>query len=251
MGNLHRGLILYSGAPATGSSVGRTRGSGERGARDSRKTALCGYCMLAGRQMPRLAWIAVVALLLTDGLAYGVPQTPPSLSAVWEAGGIIRLEDGRHVSRVNLRQDIVGCLGQLYDPTTGERLGEGEGSSRVLDVTTNGGRRFVLLSAVAAANCNIQGRCGAAAEPNVTLIWLEIRADLSVVNKQTFAVIDCGASRGVDATDDWPDKLRVVNGALTVTFHEFGASADVNGTVSYSRRTAGRGLIVSRQRPRE
>jgi hypothetical protein len=201
--------------------------------------------------MPRFAWIAVVALLLADGLAHGAPQTPPSFSAVWETGGIIRLEDGRHTSRADLHQDILGCLGQLYDPATGGRFGKAEGRSRVLDVTTNGGRRFVLLSAVAAANCNVQGQCGAASGPNVTLIWLEIGADLSVVNKQTFAVVDCAGARGVDATDDWSDTLRLVNGALTVTFREFGASADVVGTVSYSRRTADRGLIVSRQRPRE
>ena len=197
----------------------------------------------------RFAWTAAAAVLLVGRLDAGAPgQTPPSLSVAWEKGGIVRLKEGGRAARVNLSQDIVGCLGQLYDPTTSERFGKGEGTSRVLDVTVNQGRRFVLLMALAAANCNVQGHCGAAGEPNVTLIWLEIAADLSVVKKQTFAVVDCRNDRGVEgAPDDWADRLNLVDGSLTVTFTEFrGGSADVTGTVTYSRQTADHGLSIVR-----
>lgn len=185
-----------------------------------------------------------LALSVVVFFAGGPVQAAPSLSVTWQPGGIVRLKEGPRTSRVNLSQDIAGCLGQMYDPTTGERFGKGEGKSRVLDVTTIQGRRFVLLIAPASANCNVQGRCGAA-DPNVTLIWLEIAADLSISRKQTFAVVDCFASRGIKgAPDDWADTLSLVNGSLAITFTDFGGP-DVVGTVGYSRAAADQGLRVS------
>jgi|SRR5215471_3951997 len=196
-------------------------------------------------RMLRLGWSAVAALVLMSGPGLRA-QTPPALSATWERGGIVRLKEGARVSRLNVKEDIVGCLGQLFDPTTGERFGSGEGTGRVLDVATNQGRRFLLLSAAAAANCNVQGQCGAAAWPNVTLIWMEIAADLSVVRKQTFAIIDCRAPRWVDgAPDDWADTFGLANGALRIAFVESSGPADVHGVASYDHKTPERGISVS------
>ena len=175
-------------------------------------------------------------------------QALPSLSVAWERGGILRLTEGSRVSRVNLSQDIVGCLGQMYDSSTGERFGVGEGTNRILDVATSQGRRFVLLGAIAAANCNVQGQCGAAG-PNVTVIWLEIAADLSVVKRQTFAVVDCRASRWIDgAADDWADRVALAGGSLLIGFTELAGSNNVTGTVRYDRKTASLGLEISRSK---
>jgi hypothetical protein len=76
---------------------------------------------------------------------------------------------------------------------------------------------------------------------------------LSVVKKQTFAVADCRAARGIDgAPEGWADTLRLDNnGSLVVAFREVGGPVDVAGTVTYSRQAADRGLIVSRSKAQE
>ena len=103
--------------------------------------------------------------------------------------GVVRVMDRTRGRQIDLRHDIVGCLGEVYDHTTGERFADGD-KKTLLDVTEDHGEHFILLSAEAAANCDVQSRCGGAPS-NVTLIWLEIAADLSLESKQAFAVEDC------------------------------------------------------------
>lgn len=195
-------------------------------------------------------WTTVAAIILVAHQSADARQVANKFAAQWERGGIVRLSDGTRVTRVNLSDDIVGCLGQLYDRSTGEKFGPGEGRSRVLDVTELDGHRYILLTAVAAPNCNVQGRCGAG-DSNVTLIWLDVAPDLSVASKKAFTVEDCVEARWVDdERDDWRDKVGLVDGRLTIKFKEFDRSsserAEISGRVTYERRDARIGFVVSR-----
>ena len=119
----------------------------------------------------------------------------------------------------------------------------------MLDVTEDNGEHFVVLSAEAPANCDVQARCGGA-PLDMTLIWLEVGADLSLESKQVFAVEDCWESRALDDepvdNGDWIEwrkrLLSLSHGAFTMRFSEFNTS----GSVTYDRRTPRSGLRIVR-----
>lgn len=168
----------------------------------------------------------------------------------WQPKGVLNLTAGDRQKQVSLSRDIVGCLGELFDSSNGERLGKGEGSNTVLDVSEEDGHRFVLMSAVAAPNCNVQGACGAGG-PDVTLIWLHVGADLSILEKQVFAVEDCRAPRWVEGqSDDWFKRVALKDGVLTLNFTEMvdaGATmSEASGRVTYDTRAARSGIQVVR-----
>jgi hypothetical protein len=184
--------------------------------------------------------------------ALGCRQTHATeLRATWERGGVVRLTDEKKVARIDVSRDIDGCLGDLFDPVTKERLGVGE-SGRILDVAEVDQARFILAAAAAPPNCNVQGHCGAAG-PNVTLIWLRVGRDMSLVAKQAFPVVDCIDMRSVeDFDDDWPKRLKVTDGTLTIKFTELTLRSDINklaessGSLTYDRKNASAGIQISR-----
>ena len=192
----------------------------------------------------------VTAAILVATLNVHAQPAPNSLTVRWESGGVLRLSQSGRDATIDLSEDIVGCLGQLYDGATRERFGSGEGPNKVLDVAEVEGRRFLLLSAAAAPNCNVQGACGAG-DPNVTLIWLHIAPDLSVAAKKTFTVEDCLAARWVEGEpEDWRGKLALSDGVLALRFKEIDRRstdmAEITGRVTYDRKTPAAGIVISR-----
>jgi hypothetical protein len=172
------------------------------------------------------------------------------LDVRWEKNAIVRLSQGRDVNRIDLSQEISGCTSEVYDRTTGRRFGHGLRKTQVLDVTGRDGQHFVLLSAVAAPNCNVQGRCGAG-DDEVTLIWLHVGADLVLVRKQAFEVEDCEYPRTVEGQpDDWKSNLKLTAGSLKLSFNERTYSSDkpqeFSGQVIYNRQSASEGIQITR-----
>lgn len=175
-----------------------------------------------------------------------------NLNVRWEKGGIVRVSDGRYDVRFDLQEDIVGCVGQVYDRSTGERFGSGLRATRVLDSLRSGNSRFVLVSAVAAPNCNVQGRCGAG-DDDVTLIWLQLADDLALVKKQVFAVEDCVYPRWVEGLpEDWRTNMKLSSGVIKLDFIEsvYDQAAkkpqEYGGQVLYDRQNVSAGLQISR-----
>ncbi len=191
-------------------------------------------------------------LLLVGSLGCRSLEPAVALEAEWEKDAVVRLSQGHRVAWVDLQGDIEGCHGEMFDPTTGEHFGSGLGKIRVLDVAESGGQHFVLVSALAYPNCNIQGECGAAG-PNVTLIWLQLGGDLSVVAKEAFTVEYCRHGRWVEGLgDDWPFRISLSGGSLRLTFKEQVSDPgtegyhEVTGQVTYDRRTPAAGIQVTR-----
>jgi len=169
----------------------------------------------------------------------------------WQKNGIIRISQGRNVRRIDLGRDISGCIGEVFDRTVNERYGSGLHKMQVLDVTSRDGQHFVLASAVAAPNCNVQGMCGAA-DDNVTLIWLHLSSDLALVRKQSVPVEECPSRYAAGMPDDWSSNLKLIAGSLTLSFteDEYDSARDKTqefaGQVSYERQSAADGLRVTR-----
>jgi hypothetical protein len=200
--------------------------------------------VVGGHRMSRVTQIAATVVLMCL-CACRTLQPAASFGAGWEPGGILRLSKADRVVRIDLRRDVAGCLGEMFDPTTGERFGVGEGNNKVLDVVERDREHFVMLSAQAMPNCNIQGSCGAAPIPNVTLVWVHVAPDLSVVEKQAFAIVDCVHPRSVlDAHHGWQDRLELRGGSLTLAFVE--GLDDVRGRATYDRRTPQVGIRIVR-----
>jgi hypothetical protein len=192
----------------------------------------------------RFLALASLGLFLAAGgrAAAGAPE----FDAKADPKGYLQLSDGSRKRRLDLRDDVPGCIGQRYDPTTGER-GAADASLIVLDTADRDGRHYVLLSAIAQPNCNVQGMCGAAAEPNVSLIWLKLKSDLTIESKQTVALVDCRTDRSVAGVkDDWDaTDLKLVDGKLRLAFDEAGAAG---GRVEYDRQSADQGIRVTAPR---
>jgi hypothetical protein len=170
----------------------------------------------------------------------------------WEKNAGVRISQGKNVSRIDLREDIIGCLGELFDGSTKQRFGSGLRKTQVLDVVGSDGQHYVLLSAATAPNCNVQGRCGAG-DNDVTLIWLQVGADLAVIRKQVFAAEDCIAARWIEGMpENWDSTLTLSAGSLTLSFTEdvYDRTADklqeFTGQAVYDRRSASEGIRITR-----
>ena len=170
----------------------------------------------------------------------------------WEKNPGVRISQGKNISRIDLREDIVGCLGDVFDGSTNKRFGSGLRKTQVLDVVDSDGHHYVLLSAATAPNCNVQGRCGAG-DNDVTLIWLQIGADLAVIRKQVFAAEDCVAARWIEGMpENWDSTLTLSAGSLKLSFTEdvYDRTADklqeFTGQAIYDRQSASEGLRITR-----
>ena len=170
----------------------------------------------------------------------------------WEKNASVRISQGKNVSRIDLRDDIIGCLGELFDGSTKQRFGSGLRKTQVLDVVDGDGQHYVLVSAATAPNCNVQGQCGAG-DNDVTLIWLHLGADLAVIRKQVFAAEDCVAARWIeDMPDDWDSTLKLSGGSLKLSFTEsvYDRAADklqdFSGQAIYERQSAADGIRITR-----
>lgn len=195
--------------------------------------------------MPRipigLALFVIVGASCTPPVAL-----PPSFEVTPERAGFVQLSRGADHIRLDLRDDIPGCLGERYDPTTGETFESGD-TLRVLDVSDRGGRHYVLMLAIAEPNCNVQGRCGGAPSPNLNLIWIKVTPELVVEEKQTVIVEDCETGRFVDEVPDgWERQMQVPRDKLSITIRE--TTPDTGNAISraeYDRQSPEAGIRVT------
>jgi hypothetical protein len=204
----------------------------------------------AGTRPMQSSVITVAITALTLAVACRSSHVSGQVQVIPESPGIVRLLSAGHTNVVDLRKDISGCFGELYDSSTGERFGQAGENLRVLDVTELSGQWYVLLSGSAHPNCNVQGACGASSRPDTTLIWLHLDPQLSVVEQHTFAVEDCRAGRTAETSDDeWASRLHLSRGVLLVEFRESFAGADgqdVVGQAVYDRGQPTAGIRITR-----
>ena len=195
------------------------------------------------------ALIGVVSILVA--LSLSGCQSGTQFRVRWRPNAVLDVSAGKVAKRLLLAADVEGCLDRLFDPTTNERYGSGEGHKVILDVTESGPDRFVLIGAAAAPNCNVQGQCGAA-DDNITLIWLHLDAQLAIVKKQVVLVEAC-PTRYLDRAGqpaDWFERLSLTNGLLTLKFAEMIQSGDEfvesTSTLRYDTRAAQAGMQIER-----
>ena len=196
-------------------------------------------------------WFVVAVLCVVAGTP-SVALAQGNVDVRWEKNATVRISQGRNVSRIDLREDIIGCLDDVFDGSSKKRFGSGLRKTQVLDVVDSDGQHYVLLSAATAPNCNVQGRCGAG-DNDVTLIWLQVGADLAVIRKQVFAAEDCIAARWIEGMpDDWDSTLKLSAGSLRLSFTEdvYDRTADtlqeVTGQAVYDRQSASEGIRIAR-----
>ena len=185
----------------------------------------------------------IVPLLLLPGCRS--IEAARAVRASADPYGVIRLTDGQRTNRVDVRDQMSGCFGELYDSRDG-LIGFESGSLKILDVATVDRRTYVFAVASAKPNCDIQGPCGKSDRLDTTLIWLNIAPDLTVSSRQLFAVDDCRESRSVVTNDkNWARHPRLANGALDLTFRE-GRNNVTNGRALYEKGAPAVGIQIVR-----
>ncbi|HLX09206.1 MAG TPA: hypothetical protein VKY89_15240 [Thermoanaerobaculia bacterium] len=124
----------------------------------------------------------------------GAPGPGTSALTVEHLGrGRIRIKRGKAALRLDLGPDFAGCKGEMYDPMEKQRW-QAAVSIEVVDETASPPFDYLVLLAQAAANCNIQGACGASRGES-TLIWLKLTRDLALAGKQAILFDSCDVGR--------------------------------------------------------
>jgi hypothetical protein len=160
--------------------------------------------------------------------------------------GRIRVKrEGRKLV-VDLVREISGCTGRTYDRTVNEEY-EGGAGFEIVDETEKAPYIYLVLLASAQANCNIQGRCGAAMDS--TLIWLKLTRELGLVGEQSFAVDDCKAERSAriegEGDPDFLLKAKDLTWAgdiLQIQYEESVGGSETLWRLIYDRQNPGAGF---------
>jgi hypothetical protein len=171
----------------------------------------------------------------------------PSLTVQGRSDGSLVINDAKRSVQIDVRKDLPGCVGQLYDPTDRGWHADAMLDFKLLDDATRNGGHYVLFAASVSPNCNVQGQCGAA-DSNVALLWLNLDPGLSVEDKQAFPIESCQDSRLVqDDRDDWVQKLHFIGDLLTIDFEEPDAKdGRTTGQFIYDRRAPEAGFKIIR-----
>jgi hypothetical protein len=159
--------------------------------------------------MRRLSAVLLSGLLaLTAGCAFRGArrvEIPPGLKTPvavesYDSRGLLRLQRGTQRLVLDLRRDISGCTGTVYDRTVNEEYKDLSGASYgLVDETEKAPYIYVVLIAWAPPNCNVEGHCGAGGWDS-TLVWLKLSRDLRLAGKQTLILDDCLADRSAVET---------------------------------------------------
>jgi hypothetical protein len=184
----------------------------------------------------------------TPSSALSGPETQQSSLKVEGRGdGSLVIKDGKRSVQIDVRKDLPGCVGRLYDPTDRDWHADAMLDFKLLANASGDGGHYILLAASVSPNCNVQGQCGAA-DSNVGLLWLHLDPGLSLDGKQAFPIESCQDSRLVqDDRDDWVQRLHFIGDLLTIDFEEPDAKdGRTTGQVIYDRRAPEAGFKIVR-----
>ncbi|MBK6796480.1 MAG: hypothetical protein IPG76_06750 [Acidobacteria bacterium] len=178
----------------------------------------------------------------------------PALPAVTRAGNTsLRLAIGADSAIVDLKNDIQGCVGKLYDSfSTMKVVGKAIPKIKVLDRVAKDNNYYVVVLTTATSNCNIQGQCGAA--DDLTLIWLKLDSRLKLEGKKAIAIEQCRAFLHLVEPEldyDGNTSIKLSSGKLNVKFADEMDFNDEKHTLSelvYDRSLPENGFIITTQK---
>jgi hypothetical protein len=179
-------------------------------------------------------------------LIYRRQQNTTAIKVYPARGKRIRIVAGTELTLINLTDDVSGCL-ELFDPTISQRRTGEPLRIKVIDRVSKDDKRYLVLLAEAQSNCNVQGRCGAAADD--TLIWLKLDSGLKLEKKQSAVIVDCRMN--IDMIDSEYGRhyeliIKLVRGRLAI---EYGNTFDDNvrtlSQLVYDRKFPERGFVIT------
>lgn len=194
----------------------------------------------------RLLPLALAALVLSSVALAADPPGTTGIDVESLNDGRIRIERGERSQVVDLSREVSGCKGELYDPTTGDKSWPAV-ELELLDQAEKDSRAYLLLLATAPSNCNVQGMCGAAPEPDATILWLKLAKDLSVEETRAAVIHSCTRFKTLridlgDGFDIQASDLPWSGDILTVPFED-GMDGPVRQLV-YDRKDPAAGFRV-------
>lgn len=178
----------------------------------------------------------------------------PAFPAVTRAGNTrLRLAIGADSAVLDLKNDIQGCVGKLYDTfSTMKVVGKAIPKIKVLDRVAKDNNYYVIVLTTATSNCNIQGQCGAA--DDLTLIWLKLDSHLKLEGKKAIAIEQCRAFLHLVEPEldyDGNTSIKLSRGKLNVKFADemdFDESKHTLTELIYDRSIPENGFIVTTQK---
>ncbi|MBK8316944.1 MAG: hypothetical protein IPL01_24210 [Acidobacteria bacterium] len=180
----------------------------------------------------------------------------PALPYVTRAGNTsLRLAIGADSAIVDLKNDIQGCVGKLYDSfSTMKVVGKAIPKIKVLDRVAKDNNYYVVVLTTATSNCNIQGQCGAA--DDLTLIWLKLDSHLKLEGKKAIAIEQCRAflhlvEPKLDYDGYGNNSIKLSQGKLKMKFADemdFDGSKHTLSELIYDRSIPENGFIVTTQK---
>ncbi len=166
--------------------------------------------------------------------------------------GQFRFVKGRARTVYDLKSNISGCSGRLFDGGTGQKLG-GSVRARVLDQTFKSGFGYVLMQVTTNTGCNVQGMCGAGLSEDV--IWLKFNSSLKLIARKSAMVEDCATDTELTRFDGKRIEaqgliLETRGGVLALQSKRDNTAQKTSRvtTVRYDRRMAERGLVVTSEK---
>jgi hypothetical protein len=167
--------------------------------------------------------------------------------------GRARVSTGKRMKALDLSRDISGCF-RTYDGTDPRRKLSDATVFDVIDSVHKHGALYLVVLAKTGGNCNVQGYCGATQD--LTLIWLKLSNDLTVLAKKAAVIESCHYSSVVlePEGEEGVNPVKMINGGLKVTYSENKYQRDLDyrlNTLVYTRAEAENGFrIISEKRPR-
>ncbi|MBK7600311.1 MAG: hypothetical protein IPJ07_18050 [Acidobacteria bacterium] len=178
----------------------------------------------------------------------------PAPPSVTRAGNTrLRLAIGAYSAVLDLKNDIQGCVGKLYDSVSTMKVaGKAIPKIKVLDRVAKDNNYYVVVLTTATSNCSIQGQCGAA--DDLTLIWLKLDSHLKLEGKKAIAIEQCRAFLHLlepELEYDGNTSIKLSQGKLKIKFADemgFDESKHTLSELIYDRSIPENGFIVTTQK---
>jgi len=187
-------------------------------------------------------------------------QTAAKIRLQNSAPGKITVIRNKTRAVVDLRKEVAGCAFATNE--TKKRFKDCAASAadfRLVDATVKEKQTYLLISADAAGNCNVCGRCGA--DDAFALVWVKLDKNLRLLDKKSVAIDFCLLditliSDVVDFNEETQEqKLKLVfqNELLAIDFEKRNFVEDAAGAyefshLEYNRKTPEKGFVIKTEK---
>jgi hypothetical protein len=191
---------------------------------------------------------AIIILLFLawsgPGLAAGPGAAADKPLTVKSCGGKkISVAQGTQKRVIDLGHEVSGCT-ELYDPAEPKQRIHDSIRVGTIDHTFQDRKHYLVIWAMANANCNVQGHCGAGED--CTVVWLRLDESLKPEKRQAVVVKECRAETGIpDMDEENPGAcLQLAQGKLLVKFGDLITDTPAWSQLLYEKEACVKGLIV-------